>query len=103
MSGLPLHIILVQLMLKMLIVFRFALKHCVRILGFVTGKGSIFKRLSRKTRWINRAHFTMENRTVKEASVEGVQRRTQPKKHFVSLSLTRIVDHTSKEIACPSI
>ena len=33
----------------------------------------------------NQESFGMESRTVKEASVEGVQRRTKPKKHFVSL------------------
>lgn len=32
---------------------------------------------------MNSLRFTMENRTVKEASVEGVQRRTKPKKHFI--------------------
>jgi len=36
--------------------------------------------------------LAMENRTVKEASVEGVQRRTHPKKHFVSLTSTQCVD-----------
>lgn len=31
----------------------------------------------------NQSTLAMENRTVKEASVEGVQRRTHPKKHFM--------------------
>ena len=30
--------------------------------------------------------FNMDNRTVKEASVEGIQRRRTPKKHFVSFA-----------------
>lgn len=32
----------------------------------------------------NYESLIMESRDVKEASVEGVQRRTNPKKHFVS-------------------
>lgn len=35
----------------------------------------------------NQQSFGMEFRSVKEASVEGVQRRTKPKKHFVSFTL----------------
>lgn len=35
----------------------------------------------------NHESLIMESRDVKEASVEGVQRRTNPKKHFVSLRI----------------